>query len=71
MPNKQLDLVIPVDKGFSELLASFQNNFYVNVLPETVDYRVFYDTFDWRLYNHGAMLEMHEEGPSTPNILAY
>ena len=64
MSIKPLDLVIPVDQGFTELLASFQNNFYVRVLPETVDFRVFYDTFDWLLYNHGAMLEMHEEGES-------
>lgn len=61
MNNKQLDLVIPVDQGLSELQASFQNNFYVNVLAETVNYRVFYDTFDWLLYNNGAVLEVHEE----------
>jgi CHAD domain-containing protein len=62
MANNQLDLVIPVDQGFAELLASFQNNFYVKLQPETVNYRVFYDTFDWLLYNSGAVLELHEEG---------
>lgn len=64
MKNNQLDLVIPVDQSLPELLASFQNNFYVNVLPDTVSYRVFYDTFDWLLYNNGAALEVHEEGQS-------
>ncbi len=64
MKNKQLDLVIPVDQSLPELLASFQNNFYVNVLPDTVCYRVFYDTFDWLLYNNGAVLEVHEQGQS-------
>jgi len=64
MTNKQLDLVIPVDQGFSELLASFQNNFYTHIQAETVNYRVFYDTFDWLLYNNGSVLEAHEEGQS-------
>lgn len=64
MFNKQLDLIIPVDQGFSELLASFQNNFYVKLRPETVNYRVFYDTFDWLLYNNGSVLELHEDGQS-------
>ena len=61
MTNKQLDLVIPLDQGFSDLLASFKNNFYVHTQPETVNYRLFYDTFDWRLYNNGAVLEVHED----------
>ena len=64
MVNKALDLVIPVDQGFTELLASFQNNFYVKLQPETVNYRIFYDTFDWLLYNNGAVLELHQEGQS-------
>jgi len=64
MINKQLDLVIPVDQGFADLLASFQNNFYVNTQAEIVNYRVFYDTFDWLLYNNGCVLELHEEGLS-------
>ena len=64
MKNRPLDLVIPVDQSLPELLASFQNNFYVNVLPEVVCYRVFYDTFEWLLYNHGAVLEVHEENQS-------
>jgi len=64
MEFKQLDLVAPADQGFSELLSSFQNKFCVNVQAETVNYRVFYDTFDWLLYNNGAVLEVHEEGQS-------
>ncbi len=64
MAMKQLDLVVPPDQGFSELLASFENNFRVNVQAETVNYREFYDTFDWLLYNNGSRLEVHEEGQS-------
>jgi CHAD domain-containing protein len=64
MAAKQLDLVVPPDQGFSEQLASFQNNFHVNVLAEKANYRVFYDTFDWLLYNNGSALEAHEEGQS-------
>jgi CHAD domain-containing protein len=64
MANNQLDLVIPVDQGFSEPLASFQNNFYIHVQPETVSYREFYDTFDWLLHNNGAVLELQEEEQS-------
>lgn len=61
---KQIELIIPVAQGFSELLASFQNNFHVNVQAETANHRVFYDTFDWLLYNNGSVLELHEEGQS-------
>ena len=64
MNTKQLDLAIPVDQGLPELLASFQNNFYANSLPEVVCYRIFYDTFDWRLFNNGAVLEVHEDEQS-------
>ena len=64
MAINQLDLVFPADQGFSELLAAFQKNFHVNVLAETVNHRVFYDTFDWLLYNNGSALEVHEEGQS-------
>lgn len=64
MAMKQLDLVFSSDQGFPELLASFQNNFHVNVQAETVNYREFYDTFDWLLYNNGSRLEVHEEGQS-------
>lgn len=62
MAIKQLDLVVPADQGFSELLASFQKNFHVNAQNETINYRVFYDTFDWLLYNNGSVLEAHEQG---------
>jgi CHAD domain-containing protein len=64
MAINQFDFVVPRDQSFSELLASFQNKFYLNQQPETVSYRVYYDTFDWRLYNNGSVLEVHEEGQS-------
>lgn len=64
MVNKQLDFVIPVNQSFAKLLALFQNDFQVRVQDPSVNYRVFYDTFDWRLYNHGAVLEVHEEAQS-------
>jgi len=64
MAINQFDFVVPRDQSFSELLASFQNKFYLNQQPETVSYRVYYDTFDWRLYNNDSVLEVHEEGQS-------
>jgi CHAD domain-containing protein len=60
----QLDLVFPPEQDFPELIALLQNNFNVHVHDETVSYRIFYDTFDWLLYNNGAVLEMHEDDRS-------
>lgn len=68
MKNKPLDLVIPPDQSIPTLLASCQNNFYVNVLPLTVFHKVYYDTFDWLLYNNGAVLEVCEEENQTRRI---
>ena len=60
-----LEFVIPGNQDLQEIVASLQNSFSVRVHDETVCHRVFYDTFDWRLYNSGAVLEVHEgEGPN-------
>ena len=64
MSKKQLDLVVPLGQNLSELLVSFQNDFDVKVLPRSVCHRLFYDTFDWLLFNSGAALELHEEQQS-------
>ena len=62
MSNKQqIDLVVPPGQNLSELLSSFQTRFHVKTLPESVCRRLFYDTFDWLIYNSGAALEMREE----------
>jgi len=60
MKNAELEFSLPVDQSLSDLLASFQGDFTVSILPATVSHRFFYDTFDWLLYNNGAMLELHE-----------
>ncbi len=62
MLHSQLDFVIPENQSISELVSLLQNNFPVRVLAETVNNRVFYDTFDWRLYKNGSVLEKHEDG---------
>ena len=64
MANNPLDCVFPTDKGFSELITSFQNTFPLRQLPEAVSYRTFYDTIDWLLYNNGSTLEMLEDAQS-------
>ncbi len=64
MSLNQLDFVIPVNQSFSELISSLQNTFQIRIQDETVIYRVFFDTFDWLLYNNGAVLEMHDDGHS-------
>lgn len=61
----QLDFVIPVNQDLQQIVASLQNSFSVRIHDETVCHRVFFDTIDWRLYNNGAVLEVHEgEGPN-------
>jgi CHAD domain-containing protein len=61
MANNPLEFVYPNDQGFSELITSLQNAFPVRQQPETVSYRIFYDTVDWLLYNNGSALEMIED----------
>ena len=62
MKNAELEISLPVDQKLPDLLASFQGNFAVSILPGTVCHRFFYDTIDWLLYNNGAVLEAHENG---------
>jgi CHAD domain-containing protein len=62
MKNADLEISLPVDQNLPDLLASFQDSFAVGTLPGTVCHRFFYDTFDWLLYNNGAVLEVHENG---------
>ncbi len=62
MTPDQLDFVFPVDQGFPELISSMQNAFPIRIQDETTSSRVFFDTFDWLLYNNGSAIEMHENG---------
>jgi CHAD domain-containing protein len=57
----QLDFALPEEQDFPGLIALLQNDFNVRVQHETVSHRIFYDTFDWLLYNNGAVLEVHED----------
>jgi CHAD domain-containing protein len=63
--SNQLDFALPEEQDFPGLIASLQKNFNVRVQHETVSHRIFYDTFDWLLYNNGAVLEVHEDGQSS------
>ncbi|NOQ89516.1 MAG: CHAD domain-containing protein [Gammaproteobacteria bacterium] len=64
MPDNPHSFVIPDDQSISVLVSLLQDNFTVQVLPESVEHRVFYDTFDWRLYKNGSAFEMHDDGRS-------
>jgi len=64
MLHNQLNFVIPESQSISALVSLLQSKFPVRVQAETVHYRVFYDTFDWRLTKNGALLEKHENGLS-------
>ncbi|MCG6938638.1 MAG: CHAD domain-containing protein [Gammaproteobacteria bacterium] len=64
MLHNQHSFVIPENQGVIELVSSLRKNFSVRLLAETVNKRVFYDTFDWRLYKNGSVLEQHNEGSS-------
>jgi CHAD domain-containing protein len=57
----QLDFALPEEQDFPGLIALLQNNFNVRIQNKTVSHRIFYDTFDWLLYNNGAVLEVHED----------
>ncbi len=65
MLHDQHSFVIPENQRISELVLLLQNKFPVRVLAETVNHRVFYDTFDWRLYKNGSVLEKYEDGRSS------
>jgi CHAD domain-containing protein len=62
--NNQLNFILPADQSFPELISSLHITFPVRQQPETVCYRIFYDTVDWLLYNNGCQLEMHEDAQS-------
>jgi CHAD domain-containing protein len=64
MPENQHSFVIPDDQKIPVLISFLQETFPVQVLADSVYHRVFYDTFDWRLYRHGAVLEVHDDGQS-------
>lgn len=64
MPDNQHSFVIPENQSISALVSLLQETFSVQGQAETVYHRVFYDTFDWRLYKNESVLEVHDDGPS-------
>ena len=64
MPDNQHSFVIPENQSIPALVSQLQASFPVQVLADTVYHRVFYDTFDWRLYKNGSALEVHDDGQS-------
>ncbi len=64
MPDNQHSFIIPEEQSIPALVSLFREAFSVQAQAESVYYRVFYDTFDWRLFKHGAALEVHDDGRS-------
>ncbi len=64
MPDNQHSYVIPDEQSISALVSLLGNHFSIQEQAETVYHRVFYDTFDWRLYKNGSKLEGHDDGKS-------
>lgn len=64
MPDNQHSFVIPDEQSISALVSLLGNHFSIQEQAETVYHRVFYDTFDWRLYKNGSILEGHDDGKS-------
>jgi CHAD domain-containing protein len=64
MPDNQHSFIIPEDQSVPALVSLLQEAFPVQVQAESVYHRVFYDTFDWRLFKHGSALEVHDDGKS-------
>ncbi|MDT8282431.1 MAG: hypothetical protein RQ982_06395, partial [Gammaproteobacteria bacterium] len=64
MPDNQHSFIIPDQQSIPALVSLLQQAFPVQAQAEAVCHRVFYDTFDWRLFKHGAALEMHDDGKS-------
>ncbi len=64
MPDIQHSFVIPDNQSIPSLVSSLKASFPVQEQAETVYHRVFYDTFDWRLYKNGSALEVYDDGKS-------
>ena len=64
MPDIQHSFVIPDNQSIPDLVSSLKASFPVQLQAETVYHRVFYDTFDWRLYKNGSALEVYEDAKS-------
>jgi len=61
MSQNQVDFVIPDELDATELLQQLRDAFSIRAQAEAVISRVFYDTFDWRLYKSGSVLEMQQD----------
>ena len=61
MPDIQHSFVIPDNQSIPALVSSLKASFPVQLQAETVYHRVFYDTFDWRLYKNGSALEVYDD----------
>jgi len=64
MLQNQVDFVIPDELDASMLLKQLRDAFSIQLQGEAVIFRVFYDTFDWRVYKSGSVLEMQQDGRS-------
>ena len=58
MAKNQHDYILPDTKSIADFITSLQSSFKIRLEPETISWRTFYDTFDWRLFNNGSTLEL-------------
>ena len=58
MAKNQHDYILPESKSIADFITSLQSIFKIRLESEAIIWRTFYDTFDWRLFSNGSMLEM-------------
>jgi CHAD domain-containing protein len=64
MAKNQHEYILPETRSIADFIASLQSIFTIREEPEAVIWRTFYDTFDWRLFNQGASLELYKDKTS-------
>ena len=64
MAKNQHEYILPETSSTADFIASLQSIFTIREEHEAVIWRTFYDTFDWRLFNQGASLELYKDQTS-------
>jgi len=62
MITQPLQYRVPLVRPAESVLGELRNGFTVQALPEKSLSRVYYDTFDWRLYAAGSLLQKEKAG---------
>ena len=64
MAKNQHEYILPESKTVADFVTSLQSIFKIRLEPETILWRTFYDTFDWRLSSNSSTLEMIKDETS-------